>query len=270
MGLPSTSSFNYSSSNSPYNNSNMWQAAAIQGASSLLGSFVNWGMTASQNKKQRKWSEKMAEYAWNKDVEMWDMQNDYNSPAKQMERIKEAGLNPALMYQQGNVGNAGSMPSYNDISGNEVYGGFSPLEIPNFIGLYQDYQLKKENIDSIRKMNELRGQEIALNEYVLEEKGIDLEQKRWKIPYDRKAIETDLDRRLQETRKSVYDANWSQEKWDKWQESHGTWNIDDPFVFRMMGRYIDWILSNLPSVGKSRQERGPGPVEWLPENVTYE
>ena len=34
------------------------------------------------------------------------MQNAYNTPAKQMERIKQAGLNPALMYGQGNTGNA--------------------------------------------------------------------------------------------------------------------------------------------------------------------
>jgi hypothetical protein len=34
------------------------------------------------------------------------MQNAYNTPAKQMERLKAAGLNPALMYGQGNVGNA--------------------------------------------------------------------------------------------------------------------------------------------------------------------
>ena len=37
---------------------------------------------------------------------MWERQNAYNTPAKQMERLKNAGLNPALMYGQGNTGNA--------------------------------------------------------------------------------------------------------------------------------------------------------------------
>jgi len=42
--------------------------------------------------------------AWNKN--MWHMQNEYNSPAAQMQRMREAGLNTHLMYGQGNEGNA--------------------------------------------------------------------------------------------------------------------------------------------------------------------
>lgn len=55
----------------------------------------------------------MAELAWQKDLEMWNRQNDYNNPSAQMERMKNAGLNPHLIYGQGNVGNASSMPNYN-------------------------------------------------------------------------------------------------------------------------------------------------------------
>lgn len=49
----------------------------------------------NEAKKQRQFS-----------LDMWRRQNAYNTPAKQMQRLKEAGLNPALMYGQGNVGNA--------------------------------------------------------------------------------------------------------------------------------------------------------------------
>lgn len=38
--------------------------------------------------------------------EMWVRNNEYNSPASQMQRFKEAGLNPALIY--GSSGNAGN------------------------------------------------------------------------------------------------------------------------------------------------------------------
>jgi hypothetical protein len=44
--------------------------------------------------------------AWKRQNEFWDRQNAYNTPANQMKRLKSAGLNPALMYGQGNVGNA--------------------------------------------------------------------------------------------------------------------------------------------------------------------
>lgn len=33
---------------------------------------------------------------WKRDLTMWNMQNEYNSPAMQMERLRQAGLNPQL------------------------------------------------------------------------------------------------------------------------------------------------------------------------------
>ena len=42
------------------------------------------------------------------DLSMWNSQNAYNTPAMQMKRLKDAGLNPALMYGQGTTGNATS------------------------------------------------------------------------------------------------------------------------------------------------------------------
>jgi hypothetical protein len=35
-------------------------------------------------------------------IELWNMQNAYNTPAQQMQRFKEAGLNPNLIYKQSN------------------------------------------------------------------------------------------------------------------------------------------------------------------------
>ncbi|QCS36289.1 minor capsid protein [Capybara microvirus Cap1_SP_217] len=51
------------------------------------------------------------EFAQN--LEMWNLQNEYNSPKAQMERLREAGLNPNLVYGSGaSTGNASSAPSY--------------------------------------------------------------------------------------------------------------------------------------------------------------
>ena len=60
-----------------------------------------------------------AEYAYNKDlasqqnqynIDMWKMQADYNSPQAQMQRFKDAGLNPNLVYGQGSDGNMSTAP----------------------------------------------------------------------------------------------------------------------------------------------------------------
>lgn len=53
----------------------------------------------------------MAEFAYRQNLEQWHRENEYNSPAAQMSRLKEAGLNPNLVY--GSIGNtAGGSPTY--------------------------------------------------------------------------------------------------------------------------------------------------------------
>lgn len=54
-----------------------------------------------------------AELAYKRQLEMWHMQNAYNTPESQMLRYQAAGLNPHLIYGQGNSGNASGTPQYN-------------------------------------------------------------------------------------------------------------------------------------------------------------
>lgn len=53
-----------------------------------------------------------AELAYQRQIQMWNMQNLYNSPEEQMKRFGAAGLNPHLIYGQGNAGNSSGFPQY--------------------------------------------------------------------------------------------------------------------------------------------------------------
>lgn len=75
-------------------------APAIIGAATSIGS----NLLGNQSRK------KEAKRAFNYSKRMFDYQNAYNTPAKQMQRLREAGLNPALMYGQGTTGNAQGYP----------------------------------------------------------------------------------------------------------------------------------------------------------------
>lgn len=44
-------------------------------------------------------------------IRLWRMQAEYNKPKNQMARYQEAGLNPNLIYSQGNPGNMTSFPT---------------------------------------------------------------------------------------------------------------------------------------------------------------
>lgn len=63
-------------------------------------------------KSEQEARKKEAELAYQRSVEMWHMQNAYNTPAMQMQRFGAAGLNPHLIYGQGSSGQAGTPPQY--------------------------------------------------------------------------------------------------------------------------------------------------------------
>lgn len=60
----------------------------------VIDTAANVIMTERQNRLNREENERNYE----RNVEFWQMQNDYNHPAAQMERLREAGLNPNLVY----------------------------------------------------------------------------------------------------------------------------------------------------------------------------
>lgn len=61
---------------------------------------------AISRKKAYKRSLELMDKQYGMDERAWQRVQDYNTPMQQMKRLKEAGLNPALMYGQGNPGNA--------------------------------------------------------------------------------------------------------------------------------------------------------------------
>jgi len=77
------------------------------GVAGDLGSAVLQGIS---NRKQRKWNEKIMERQRGWALEDWNMQNAYNSPAAQMDRLKAAGLNPNLVYGHGADAQSSAMP----------------------------------------------------------------------------------------------------------------------------------------------------------------
>lgn len=75
-----------------------------------LSSKTQRKAVAAVNKANRE----MADLAWERNIDMWNRQNVYNSPSEQMKRLEEAGLNPNLIYgSSANAGNASSAPEYN-------------------------------------------------------------------------------------------------------------------------------------------------------------
>lgn len=83
----------------------------INAISGSKANKTNLQIAREYNQAQRELAEYQAQ--WNE--QMWNRQNEYNTPSAQMQRFKEAGLNPNLIYGQGSPGNATGAPSYPEV-----------------------------------------------------------------------------------------------------------------------------------------------------------
>lgn len=121
------------------------------GGSDLAGSLVNSVFNIGAAKRQRKFQREMADYAYTKDLEMWQRANEYNAPAAQMERLKEAGLNPNMVYGSGSaVGNTSTQtPKYQKYD--TPTAAFQLPMMANVLNQYQDLRIKKQEESSKRQ-----------------------------------------------------------------------------------------------------------------------
>lgn len=125
--------------------------AAIESATNIGQGIMDQIFAKRNVRLQSTANKKLAAYTNQMNVENWKRENEYNTPAAQMARYKEAGLNPNLIYGQGTPGNAGSIPNYSQPTTDVTLPLPKPIEqMGQTIGNYQDIQLKKANIDNVR------------------------------------------------------------------------------------------------------------------------
>lgn len=68
----------------------------------------------AQQAREFAFNKQQSDLAYERDLANWHMQNEYNTPQAQLERYKEAGLNPNLIYGNGtsSAGQASAPPTY--------------------------------------------------------------------------------------------------------------------------------------------------------------
>ena len=150
--------------------------------SSVVTGFFNRGNVRETNQTNQQSVEStnqanrlLAEQQHNWNVQDWNMQNAYDSPQAQMQRFKDAGLNPSLIY-----GQMSQSPSVNSVDMPEMQSNkaipflaenpmsnIDPASLANVELAKSEAELNRANADSIRQklpeeLNNLRKQSEEL------------------------------------------------------------------------------------------------------------
>lgn len=133
--------------------------AIIEAAGSLGSGLIGGLFNANQAKKNRQFQERMYNKQVEDNIKFWNMQNEYNLPSAQLDRLKQAGLNPLLMYegQMQNVAQSapqgGSLPSGSSASASfqNPFAGFGILDAQRKV---MESQSRNLDTDSEKKAAE--------------------------------------------------------------------------------------------------------------------
>lgn len=124
--------------------------------SSLIGGLTSLFGSKSQFNEQQK----LINLQYQKNLEQWNRENEYNAPKAQMERLRDAGLNPNLVYGNGNntAGTAASSPSYGLAEAPNIIGEigkvmqYNMMQTMNMMQQIQQTQAKVDTMESQRSL----------------------------------------------------------------------------------------------------------------------
>lgn len=169
---------------------------ALGAAGSLAGSIIGGINQRKANKR-----------AYDQQLELWRMNNQYNHPSAQMQRLREAGLNPNLVYGQGARGATGqaTAPSTPPV-------GATPTP-SNPITAFQNIQNSSLQTDNLRAQNTLLRNKNVLDTMDMALKQEDLKKKgtynsRYAQLLDLKVLEAQNQERMSSIKASFSERDW--------------------------------------------------------------
>jgi hypothetical protein len=125
----------------------------------LIGAVAGAGLSLLGNSIQNKQNKKITRSNRQHEIEMWNMQNAYNTPLKQRQRLEAAGLNPNLMYGHGSVANTASQVN----TSKNPDAAPVKFDTASDLAAYQNIAMFDEQRQNMAKNREVMDSQIALN-----------------------------------------------------------------------------------------------------------
>lgn len=169
------------------------------GAAAAAG--IDAWSTGNMNKKSRAFSEQMYARQLYDQERFWNMQNEYNSPAAQMQRFKDAGLNPALIYGQQNTAGPLTTPDVQKPEFNAPqFGSAAVSGALTAIDTMTNLEVKQAQVDNMRLQGDVIKQEAALKAAQIVDVTASGKRKMFDLDFESELRQTSVDARKEALR----------------------------------------------------------------------
>lgn len=132
------------------------QSAITEGigaVAQLVGQGARHRHEKALNERTIEAQKNASQFEWDKNLEQWNRANEYNAPTEQMMRLKEAGLNPAMIYGSGGAKTTAAVsPKYQ--APRPTYNYSPPADPTQMLSQYNDFRMKNAQVDLIRAQAE--------------------------------------------------------------------------------------------------------------------
>ena len=123
-------------------------AAGINQATTVGMGFVNNNQARKAQNRALRYDKELSKYNYDLEVEQWNRANAYNSPSAQMQRYREAGLNPNLIYSQSNEAASSAPTAGANFSGGPGYAEFEGTRFVDDYTALSQQQLNEKNTEA--------------------------------------------------------------------------------------------------------------------------
>lgn len=130
----------------------------IAAGTNLISQGANMWFTTKQNALNMAYNNYMYNRQRNDALADWNRNNEYNSPAAQMARLKAAGLNPNLVY-----GNGAQMSAASPVRSSSFgsYHGVAPqVDLGGVLAQFMQTMVEGKQLDNMEKQGVLLDQEL--------------------------------------------------------------------------------------------------------------
>lgn len=174
----------------------------IAAGAALTGQGIGAISQSAQNKKSREWQEKMFDRERANSLADFAMQNEYNHPSSQMARLREAGLNPNLVYGNGTQQQAAQIKAADAGQWNPQPIRFNPGDA---MAAYTDTQMRAAQVDNLRVQNTVMDAEKALKMAQVAQTVATTDKSQFELGVSKELRQTTIDAALANVQKTMAD-----------------------------------------------------------------